>query len=94
MIKPSDNGGLEIVADSAKNKVLISDTTLRSFIQPQVCKTTPRLHQICGYEICIIHKDIQIDWNRLRTKLLTYLQHKSVGIHTWKSVYSNTIASH
>ena len=71
MIKPSDNGGLEIVADSAKNKVLISDTTLRSFIPPQVCKMTPRLHQICGYEICIITKDIQIDLKRSTTRLVT-----------------------
>ena len=34
MIIPSKNGGLTIVVDSATQKVLISDTTLRSFILP------------------------------------------------------------
>ena len=33
-IKPSDNGGLDSVVDSVTNKVLISDTKLRSFIPP------------------------------------------------------------
>ena len=34
MIKPSYNGGLEIVADSVTQKLLISDTTLMSFMPP------------------------------------------------------------
>ena len=48
MIKPFDNGGLESLVDSVTHKVLISDTTLRSFIPPQVRKMTPKLCQICG----------------------------------------------
>ena len=34
MLKPSYNGGLESVFDSATHKLLISDTILRSFIPP------------------------------------------------------------
>ena len=43
MIKPFDNGGLDILLDSVTHKLLISDTTLRSFIPPQVRKMTPKL---------------------------------------------------
>ena len=51
MIKTSDNGGLASVVDSVTHKVLISDTTLRSFIPPQVCKITPKVRQICGWDL-------------------------------------------
>ena len=51
MIKPPDNGMLESVVNSVTHKVLISDTTLRSFIPPQVLKMTLKLHQICGCKL-------------------------------------------
>ena len=73
MIKPFDNGGLANLVDSMTHKVLISDTILRSFIQPQVWKSTPKLSHICGCEICIIPKDMQIYLNRFITRLVTYL---------------------
>ena len=38
MIKPYNNGGLASVVDSVTQKVLIIDTTLRSYIPPQVRK--------------------------------------------------------
>ena len=38
MIKTAVNGGLENAVDLLKQKFLISDKTLRSFVQPQVCK--------------------------------------------------------
>ena len=82
MIKLSDNGGLESLVDSVTQKVLISDTTLRLFILPQVRKMTPKLTHICGYELCTITKDIQIDINRFRKKLVSYLQHKYAERHT------------
>ena len=41
MIKPSGDGELDSVVDLATNKLLIIDTTLRSFIPPQVRKMTP-----------------------------------------------------
>ena len=74
MIKPPDNGGLESVVDSVTHKLLISGTTLRLFIPPQVCKMAPKLRQIFGCELCIIPKDIQIDINRFITTLVTNLQ--------------------
>ena len=43
MIKQSCNGGLASIVDSVTQKVLISDTTLRSFISPQFRKLTPKL---------------------------------------------------
>ena len=94
MIKPSGNGGLEIVVDSVTHKVLISDTKLRSFIPPQVHKMTPKLRQICECEIFIITSYMRIDLNRFRTKLVTYLQHKSVERHTQNSVFITTIDAH
>ena len=90
MIKPSDNSGFQIVADSVTQKFLISDTTLRLFISPHVIKMTPVLCQICGCEICIIPKDIYIYLNGFITNLVIYLQHNYVGRHTHKSVFSTT----
>ena len=93
-IKPSKNSGLESVVDSATHKVLISDKTLRLFIPPQVRKITPKSCQICGCELFIIPKDIQIDLNIPRTNLVTHLKHNYVGRHTHKSAYINTSAAH
>ena len=58
MIKLSDNGGLESLVDSVTQKFLISDTTLRLFILPQVRKMTPRLPHIRECKIFIITKDM------------------------------------
>ena len=94
MIKLSDNGRLEIVLYSVAHKNLISDTALRFLIPPQVRKMTPRLLQIRGCDIFIIHKDIQINLNIFRTKVVSYLQHESVGRNTGNSAYSTTSAAH
>ena len=94
MIKQSDNGGLWSGVDSVIQKFLIKDTTLRSFIPPQVRKMNPRLRQICGCEICTITKAVQIDLNRFNTKRVSYLQQKYIGIHTYNNAYSTTIAAH
>ena len=63
MIKLFDNDGLASVVEYVTHKVLISDTTLRSFIPPKFRKMTSKLRQICGCELFIIPKDIQIDLN-------------------------------
>ena len=72
-IKQYENSGLKILVDSVTHKVLIIDTTLRSFIPPQVRKITPRLRKICGCEICIIPKDMCIDLNILIKNTVTDL---------------------
>ena len=54
----------------------------------------PILRQICGCEICIIPKAMQVDLNRFRTKRVSYSQHKCVGIHTQNNAYSNTSYSY
>ena len=82
IIKPSDIGWLESIVHLFTHKLLISDSTLRSFITPQVRKMTPRLLQICGCDICITPKDMQIYLNIFRNNLVSELQHKSVGRHT------------
>ena len=51
---------------------------------------TPKSSHICRCDICIIPKDKQIDLNRYRTKLITYLQQKSGGRHTRNSLFSTT----
>ena len=58
MIKPFGNGGLESVFYSVTQKVLIIDTTLASFITPQVSKMNPNLRQIFCYELYIIPKNM------------------------------------
>ena len=93
-IKPFDNGRLASVIDSMTQKLLISDTELRSFIPPQVCKTTPKLRHICGYEICTIPKDTQIDLNLFKTRLVTDLQHNYVGRDTNNTAFSTTSDEH
>ena len=82
MIKPYDNGGLVSVVDSITHKFLISDTKLRSFIPTQVRKMNPKFYQICGCDICIITKDVQIYLNIFIIRPVIYLQHKYVGRHT------------
>ena len=94
MIKPYENGGLESVVGYVTQKYPISDASLRLLIPPQVWKMTTILRQICEYELCIITKDMNIDLNRLRTRLVTYLQQKSVGRNTHKFLSSNTSAAH
>ena len=64
------------------------------FIPPQVSKMTPKLRQICGCEICIIPKDMQIYLNIFRTILVTYLQQKYVGRHTRNILFSTTCYAH
>ena len=54
MIKPYEIGGLASVIDYVTQKLMISDTKLRSFITPQISKINPKLFQICGCEIFII----------------------------------------
>ena len=94
MIKTSDNDGLGIVVDSVTLEIMISDTTLRLFIPLQVRKKNPRLRQICGCDILISPKVIQIDFNRPRTKIVTDLQQKYVRRNTCNSEVSTTSASH
>ena len=89
-IKSSENGTLASVVDYMTHKVLISDTTLRSFIPLQVRKMTPKLCQICICEICIIPNDMHIYLNISRTRLVIYLQQKYVVIHTRNSLFSTT----
>ena len=74
--------------------VLISDTTLRSFVPPKNCRMTPKSHQICGCELCIIPKDMHIYLKRPRTRIVIYLQQKSVGRHIRNSLFSSTSAAH
>ena len=73
---------------------MISDRTLRSFIPPQVQKITPKLRQVCGCEICIIPKDMQLGSNIFRTIPGIYLQHNSVWRHTHNSLFSTISATH
>ena len=94
MTKTVYNGGLTRVVDYVTQKVLISDTTLRSFILPQVPKSTPKLRQLCGCELCIIPKDMQVDINGSRTRVIIYLQQTSFGIHTFNSLFSATSAAY
>ena len=94
IIKPFENGGLVSVVYSMTQKVLISYTTLRSFILPQVCKMTPKSRQICGCEICITPNNMQFDLNRFRTIIVIYLQQKFIRIHTSNSLFSTTSAAY
>ena len=93
MIKPSDIGVLDSVVDSVTKKFRIRDKTLRLFIQPQVRKINPRLRQICGCEIFIIPKDVQIDLNRFIKNIVIDLQQKYVGRQTCNSEFSTISAA-
>ena len=73
-IKPSDNDRLASVVNSVPQKVLIVNTTFRSFIPPPVHKMTPKSRQIGRYELCINSKDTQIDLNIYQKILVNYIQ--------------------
>ena len=94
MIKPLENGGLDNVVYSVTNKLMISDTILRSFIPPQIREMTPKLRDICGCELCIIPKDMQIYLNIFRTRRVIYLQQKYVVRHKHNSLFSTTSNAH
>ena len=53
----------------------------------------PKLRQICGCEICVIPKDMQIELNGFRKIPVKYLPQKSVGRNTCKSLFSTTSAA-
>ena len=55
---------------------------------------TPKLRHICGCEICIIPKDIQIYLNRFIPKLVTDLQQNYAPRHTCNSLFRTKIAAH
>ena len=55
---------------------------------------TYKLHQICGCEICIIPKDIQIYLNIFRKLFVKYLQQNYVWRHTWNSLFITKSATH
>ena len=94
MIKQSGIGGLDTWIDYVTQKVLIIDTTLKSFISPQVRKVPHKLRHICGCKLCIIPKDMQIYLNIFRTILVTYLQQNYVGRHTRNILFSTTCYAH
>ena len=48
---------------------------------------TPKLRQICGCELCIITKYMQINLNRFGKKLVIDLQQKTVSRNTLKSIF-------
>ena len=54
---------------------------------------TPKLCQICGCERCIIPKDINIDLNIFRTRLVKHFQHMYVVRHIHNSLCITTSAS-
>ena len=54
---------------------------------------TPKSGQICGCDISTIPKDIHIDLNRFRTRLVTNLQHKSIRRKN-NSLFSTTSTEH
>ena len=56
------------------HKVLISNTTLKLFIPPQVWKMTPKLRQISGCELWIIPKNMDIGLNKFIPRIVIYLQ--------------------
>ena len=54
----------------------------------------PKIRQICGCDICIILKDVQIGFYIFRTRLVTYLQQKYVVRHTRNSIFITRIDAH
>ena len=90
MIKPFEIGWLVSSADSVTHQVLIIDTTLWSFITPQVRKMTTKLNQICGCELFIIPNYMHIDLNIIITMIVTYFKQKFIERHTCKRLFFTT----
>ena len=75
------NSGLKEVYEN-NDKVLISDTALRSLIPPNIKKMSDKYKEMCGCEICIMAKSHQSDLNAYRLYMLKRMQKSKVDTNT------------
>ena len=73
MIKSPDDGGLPEAFD-ANGNVIISDTTLRKLMPPQIKKMSHRHMIMCGCEVCIQASSFQASLNSWRLRHLHKLK--------------------
>ena len=66
LIKDINDNGLKDVWN--KNKILVSETSLRLLLSDQLKKCTPRYKQMCGCECCIIIKQLELTLNSCRNR--------------------------
>ena len=57
LVSDPNDGGLKYARDEYGN-IIISDSTLRSLLLPQLKKTSARYKVMCGCECCIYAKSI------------------------------------
>ena len=72
MVSPPEEGGLKEARDSY-NHIIISDSTLRNILPPQLKNMTPQYKVICGCDCCISSKVMNsslLTWRNYRLKHL------------------------
>ena len=57
MVSPPEEGGIKEARD-ADNNIIISDSTLRPILPPQLKNMSARYKVLCGFECCISDKSI------------------------------------
>jgi hypothetical protein len=73
LISPVSEGGFAEARDKS-GKVVISDTALRYLAPPQLRKMTARHKQMCGCEMCITIRSLQLSLNAFRVRYARTLQ--------------------
>ena len=99
LVSDPNDGGLKYARDK-DGKIIISDSTLRSLLQPQLKQMSARYRIICGCEYCIYAKGIHSSLLSWRDRYLKKLKDQSQNAQIRRSgekshhiytTYKNTV---
>ena len=83
-VSDPNDGGLKDARDE-DGKIIISDSTLRSLLPPQLKKMSARYTIMCGCECCIAAKSIHYSWLSWRDRYLKKLKNQSQNAQSRRS---------
>ena len=102
LVSDPNNGGLKNARDE-DGKIVISDSTLRSLLPPQIKQISTRYKIMCGCECCISAKSIHsslLSWcyrylEQIRDKIQNVQSRRSgEKTHHIYTTYKNTVMPH
>ena len=102
LVSDPDYGGIKD-ARNEDGKIIISDSTLRSLLPPQLKQMSARYNIMCGYECCISAKSIHSSLLSWRDRYLKNMKDQSQNAQSRRSgekehhiytTYKNTVMPH
>ena len=102
LVSDPNYGGLKDARDE-DGKIIISDSTLRSLLPPQLKQMSARYKIMCGCECCISAKSIHSSFLSWRDRYLKKLKDQSQNAQIRRSgekahhiytIYKNTVIPH